>query len=64
MPVLDGYQTTQALRQLEGTERHTVVIGLTANTMKGDREKCLADISCVPSPLGQEHNKRYRSWDG
>jgi PAS domain S-box-containing protein len=43
MPILDGYQTTQAIRQIErGAKRKTVVIGLTANAMKGDREKCLA----------------------
>jgi CheY-like chemotaxis protein len=42
MPVMDGYQATQLLRQQEGTDRHTVVIGLTAYAMPGDREKCLA----------------------
>ncbi|MBW4678955.1 MAG: PAS domain S-box protein [Microcoleus vaginatus WJT46-NPBG5] len=42
MPVLDGYKTTQALRLREGESRHTIVIALTANALKGDREKCLA----------------------
>ncbi|NET91109.1 MAG: response regulator [Kamptonema sp. SIO1D9] len=41
MPVMDGYEATQALRQQEGEERHTIVIGLTANAMEGDRERCL-----------------------
>ena len=41
MPVMDGYQATQALRQREGKNRHTVVIGMTAYAMQGDREKCL-----------------------
>ncbi|MBW4496222.1 MAG: PAS domain S-box protein [Oscillatoria princeps RMCB-10] len=41
MPVLDGYKTTQAIRFYEGESRHTVVIAMTANAMKGEREKCL-----------------------
>ncbi|MEB3830063.1 PAS domain S-box protein [Phormidium sp. CCY1219] len=42
MPILDGYQTTQAIREAEGSNPHAIVIGLTAYAMKGDREKCLA----------------------
>ncbi len=40
MPKLDGYQATKAIRQWEG-ERHTIIIGLTAHAMEGDRQKCL-----------------------
>ncbi len=42
MPVMDGYEASRQLRQIEGEQRHTVIIGLTGNAMYDDREKCLA----------------------
>ena len=41
MPVMDGYQTTQRLREREGTDRRTVVIAVTASAMPADRIRCL-----------------------
>jgi signal transduction histidine kinase/DNA-binding response OmpR family regulator len=42
MPVMDGFEATTAIRQLEsGTERHTTIVALTANAMEGDRQRCL-----------------------
>ncbi|MEI6822220.1 MAG: response regulator [Bacteroidota bacterium] len=40
MPVMDGYQVAKAIRDVENnTARHTPIIALTANAMKGDKEK-------------------------
>ncbi len=41
MPELDGYETTRDLRAIEADNRHTWIIAMTANSLEGDREKCL-----------------------
>ncbi len=41
MPVLDGYQTMEQLRDNEGEKHHQIVIGLTANAGIAEKQKCL-----------------------
>ncbi len=44
MPEMDGYEATGVIREHEGKEHSLAVpiIALTANAMKGDRDKCIA----------------------
>lgn len=44
MPVMDGYQATAAIRQGAAGDsyRHIPILALTANALRGDKEKCLA----------------------
>ena len=41
LPGIDGVEATQRIKSFEGT-RHIPVIALTANAMRGDRERFLA----------------------
>jgi CheY-like chemotaxis protein len=42
MPVMDGLEASLKIREWESNNsRHTFIVGLTANTLDADREKCL-----------------------
>jgi CheY-like chemotaxis protein/HPt (histidine-containing phosphotransfer) domain-containing protein len=61
MPVLDGFATTKAIRKNEAlTGYHIPIIAVTANAMKGDREKCVAAgmDDHISKPIDPEELKR------
>ena len=57
MPGMDGYQLTAAIRVLEGTEQHAVIIALTADVLRGGAQQCrdagLDDYLCKPARLSE-----------
>ena len=42
MPIVDGFQATKLIRDFEDKKTRTPIIALTADAMKGDKEKCIA----------------------
>lgn len=42
MPDMNGFEATSEIRRLEDNKKHTVIIALTANAIKGFREECLS----------------------
>lgn len=41
MPHVDGFQATEMMRKFEGSSHRTPIVAMTANAMKGDRDRCI-----------------------
>ena len=66
MPEMDGYEATRAIRSAEAASgRHVPIIAMTANAMRGDREKCLQsgmdDYLAKPVKL-QDLDQALKRW--
>ncbi|MCG8537120.1 MAG: response regulator, partial [Pseudomonadales bacterium] len=68
MPILDGYETTKAWRELEADSgAHIPIIAMTASVVEGEHQKCLSvgmdDYLSKPVNL-EELDAKIRQWIG
>ena len=56
MPIMDGEQATQAIRAMTGPASRTPIIGVTAHSLKAERERLLSAgmTACLSKPVRRE----------
>lgn len=57
MPKLNGLDATKAIRKIEaGSDRHVIIIGVTAHAINGDRDRCIEAgmDDYLPKPISPE----------
>ncbi|MCW8131436.1 MAG: response regulator [Planctomycetota bacterium] len=56
MPRMDGWEATREIRRREGTQRHTLIVGLTACAMASDRARCMQAgmDDFLPKPVSKQ----------
>jgi two-component system sensor histidine kinase/response regulator len=56
MPEMDGFEATLQIRLLEGNNRHTPIVAMTAHAMAGDAQRCYdaGMDDYLPKPLDRE----------
>lgn len=42
MPVMDGFEATKTIRDLQGEQQRTPIVALTANVLQAEKDKCFA----------------------
>jgi len=66
MPNMDGFELTNHIRQdEEKTKKHTVIIAITANALRGEAERCLASgmDDYLPKPIDlKDLREKLRRW--
>jgi PAS domain S-box-containing protein len=66
MPEMDGYEATKIIRQLDSDKCKTIIIAMTANAMKEDRDRCIAVgmDDYVSKPIRKEElAKKLAEWE-
>ncbi|HMK39087.1 MAG TPA: response regulator, partial [Bacteroidota bacterium] len=66
MPEMDGFEATGLIRKLSGKASGTLVVAMTANALRGDRERCIASgmNDYLPKPVTQESLESViRKWE-